>query len=97
VNDAIERGSIILTFGLHSRAHLFQWDDINDPIMYNGENDTDIFECADDSASELVISEKQVDTLIINNLDVLSSNPSEGMLTSDQVYGFNVRIYIIYI
>jgi len=94
VNDAIERGSIILTFGLHSRAHLFQWDDINDPIMYIGENDTDVFEYADDITSELVISEKQVDRLIINNLDVLSSNSSEGMLTLDQFYGFNVQIYI---
>jgi len=62
--------------------------------MYIGENDTDVFEYADDITSELVISEKQVDRLIINNLDVLSSNSSEGMLTLDQFYGFNVQIYI---
>ena len=43
-----------------------------------------------DSTMFLVDEAKQVDTLIINNIDVRGNLPSVGILTSDQFVGMNM-------
>jgi len=72
---------------------------ISDPFLLPGENDADTFEpptgVVIDSSSLWAIEKKQVDTLLIYDLDVRGSSPSTGALSYDQLTGFNMGRKIV--
>ncbi|CAB9505197.1 Kringle domain [Seminavis robusta] len=67
---------------------------VSDPLMMPGETDTDEFVVPDgyevDDSMFYAVEEKQVNTLIINNLDVRGELASVGTLLADQFYGMNM-------
>jgi Ca2+-binding RTX toxin-like protein len=67
---------------------------VADPLMLPGETDKDEFNVPDgytvDRSAFDAIESKQVNLLIIYNLDVRGTLPSIGTLTSDQFYGMNM-------